>query len=351
MKLSEFRFELPKNLITPYPSDNRDECRLMVVHRKTGQIEHRIFKDVLAYFEDHDAMILNDSKVFPARMYGQKEKTGSKIEVFLLRELNEKLRLWDVLVDPARKIRVGNKLYFGENNSLVAEVVDNTTSRGRTIRFLFNGTNDELKAILYEMGEMPIPVKMLGRRNEPIDDDRYQTIFSKHIGSVSAASANLHFSRELVKRLEIQGVNLAAVTSHIGLGWFRPVEVEDLTKHKSESEPCIIVQAVCDLINEAIDNKRRICAVGVSTIRSLESSVSASGHSKPFNGWTDKFLFPPYSFNIANALITNFHLPESIPLMTTAAFGGFENIMKAYEVAVQEEYKFFNYGDAMLVVD
>ncbi len=350
MKLSEFKFDLPASLVAQYPTPNRDDSRLMVLHRKDGSIEHKQFRDILQYFGDGDVMIFNNTKVFPARMYGNKEKTGAKIEVFLLRELNKTMRLWDVLVDPARKIRVGNKLYFGDNDALVAEVIDNTTSRGRTIRFLFDGTDEELNAVLASLGETPIP-RLLGREVEADDTERFQTIYAQHVGAVAAPSAGLHFSRELMKRLEINGVNFADVTLHIGLGAFRPVEVEDLTKHKSESENFIVPEQACDIVNTAIDAKKRVCAVGTTTMRAIESSVSASGHMKPVEGWTDKFIFPPYDFSIANAMITNFHLPESTLLMMAAAFAGYDHLMNAYKVAMKEKYRFFTYGDAMLIID
>lgn len=349
MKLSEFKFDLPASLIAQHPTPNRDDSRLMVLNRKDGSIEHKQFRDILSYFGDGDVMIFNNTRVFSARMYGNKEKTGAKIEVFLLRELNKTMRLWDVLVDPARKIRVGNKLYFGENDALVAEVIDNTTSRGRTIRFLFDGTDEELTAVLESLGETPIP-KLLGRDVEDEDKERFQTIYARHTGAVAAPSAGLHFSRELMKRLEINGVNFADVTLHIGLGAFRSVEVEDLTKHKSESENFIVSEEACNIVNTAIDAKKRICAIGTTTMRAIESSVAASGHMKPVEGWTDKFIFPPYDFSIANSMITNFHLPESTLLMMAAAFAGYDNLMKAYEVAQKEKYRFFTYGDAMLII-
>jgi S-adenosylmethionine:tRNA ribosyltransferase-isomerase len=321
----------------------------MVLNRKDGSIEHKQFRDILSYFGEGDVMIFNNTRVFSARMYGNKEKTGAKIEVFLLRELNKTMRLWDVLVDPARKIRVGNKLYFGENDALVAEVIDNTTSRGRTIRFLFDGTDEELTAVLESLGETPIP-RLLGRDVEDEDKERFQTIYATQTGAVAAPSAGLHFSRELMKRLEINGVNFADVTLHIGLGAFRSVEVEDLTKHKSESENFIVSEAACNTVNAAIDAKKRICSIGTTTMRAIESSVAASGHMKPVEGWTDKFIFPPYDFSIANSMITNFHLPESTLLMMAAAFAGYDNLMKAYEVAQKEKYRFFTYGDAMLII-
>ena len=321
----------------------------MVLDKKTGAIEHKIFKDVLGYFEEKDVMILNNTKVFPARLYGNKEKTGATIEVFLLRELNRELRLWDVLVDPARKIRVGNKLYFGDNDLLVAEVVDNTTSRGRTIRFLFDGTNDEFRRNIEILGETPLP-KYIKRKATAEDKERYQTIFAKNEGAVAAPTAGLHFSRELIKRLELKGVDFAEITLHVGLGTFRSVEVEDLTKHKMDSEQYIIEQKDADIVNKAILEKRRVCAVGTTSMRSIESAVSAGKELKAANDWTSKFIFPPYDFSIANCMITNFHTPESTLLMMVAAFGGYENVMKAYEVAVKEKYRFYSYGDAMLII-
>ena len=348
MKVSQFKFDLPESLIAHNPGENRDESRLMVLDKKTGAIEHKIFKDVLGYFEEKDVMILNNTKVFPARLYGNKEKTGATIEVFLLRELNRELRLWDVLVDPARKIRVGNKLYFGDNDLLVAEVVDNTTSRGRTIRFLFDGTNDEFRRNIEILGETPLP-KYIKRKATAEDKERYQTIFAKNEGAVAAPTAGLHFSRELIKRLELKGVDFAEITLHVGLGTFRSVEVEDLTKHKMDSEQYIIEQKDADIVNKAILEKRRVCAVGTTSMRSIESAVSAGKELKAANDWTSKFIFPPYDFSIANCMITNFHTPESTLLMMVAAFGGYENVMKAYEVAVKEKYRFYSYGDAMLI--
>src|SRR3954468_18189946 len=349
MKLSQFKFNLPKELLAESPSKNRDEARLMVVTRKTGKIEHKHFKDVLGYFGDGDCMILNDTKVFPARMYGNKEKTGAKIEVFLLRELNRESRLWDVLVDPARKIRIGNKLYFGDDDTLVAEVIDNTTSRGRTLRFLFDGTFDEFKKTITDLGHTPLP-KYIKRKAEPEDVERYQTIFAKHEGAVAAPTAGLHFSMPLVKRLELKGVNFAEVTLHVGLGTFRPVEVEDLTKHKMDSEQVIITQEACNVVNKAKANKKRICAVGTTVMRAIESSVSTQGELKPFDGWTNKFIFPPYDFSVANCMVTNFHMPESTLLMMVSAFGGYDNIMNAYKIAIKEKYHFYSYGDAMLII-
>ncbi len=349
MKLSEFSFDLPQELVSEYPSENRDEARLMVVHRDTGKIEHKLFKDIVNYFSEGDVMIRNNTRVFPARMYGNKEKTGAKIEVFLLRELNRESLLWDVLVDPARKIRIGNKLYFGEDDSLVAEVIDNTTSRGRTLRFLFDGSYEEFKAKITELGETPLP-KYIKREVEASDEERYQTIFASVEGAVAAPTAGLHFSRELLKRLELKGVNFADVTLHIGLGTFRPVEVEDLTKHKMDSEQAIIDQKAVDIVNTGIRNKKRICAIGTTSMRSIESSVSTDGMLKPFDGWTNKFIFPPYDFSIANCMVTNFHTPLSTLLMMISAFCGHELMMEAYDTAVKEKYKFYSYGDAMLIL-
>jgi S-adenosylmethionine:tRNA ribosyltransferase-isomerase len=349
MKLSEFDFKLPKELIAKHPAKDRDESRLMVVNRAKGKIEHKKFKDIIKYFGDQDCMIFNNTRVFPARMYGNKEKTGAKIEVFLLRELNREQLLWDVLVDPARKIRIGNKLYFGPDDSLVAEVIDNTTSRGRTLRFLFDGSYDEFKKIITELGETPIP-REIERKVEAADEERYQTIFAKHEGAVAAPSAGLHFSKILLKKLELQGVNFAEVTLHAGLGAFRRVEVEDLTKHKMDSEQVIIPQRAAEIVNQAIDNKKRVCAVGTTVMRAIESSVSADGHLKAFDGWTNKFIFPPYDFTIANCMITNFHMPLSTLYMKVMAFGGMELIQEAYKQAIKEKYRFFSYGDAMLII-
>lgn len=349
MKLSQFKLQLSENLLATHPATNRDESRLMVIHRKTGKIEHKVFKDVINYFDEGDVMILNNTKVFPARLYGNKEKTGAKIEVFLLRELNRDSKLWDVLVDPARKIRIGNKLYFGEDDLLVAEVIDNTTSRGRTLRFLYDGTPEEFKKTVESLGHTPLP-KYIKRKAEPADKERYQTVYAKHEGAVAAPTAGLHFSRELLKRLELKGLNFAEVTLHVGLGTFRPVEVEDLTKHKMDSEQFIITQEAADTVNSGKTKKKRICAVGTTTMRAIESSVSTSGELKPANGWTNKFIFPPYDFSVANCMITNFHMPESTLLMMTTAFGGYDLIMNAYKVAAKEKYKFFSYGDAMLII-
>lgn len=349
MKLSEFDFDLPEELIANYPSENRDEARLMVIHRDSGKIEHKLFKDVLDYFSEGDVMIMNNTRVFPARMYGNKEKTGAKIEVFLLRELNRESLLWDVLVDPARKIRIGNKLYFGEDDSLVAEVIDNTTSRGRTLRFLFDGPYEEFKAKITELGETPLP-KYIKREVEPEDEERYQTIFAKVEGAVAAPTAGLHFSRQLLKRLELKGIDFAEVTLHVGLGTFRSVEVEDLTKHKMDSEQVIIPEKAADMVNNAKRTKHRVCAVGTTSMRAIESSVSTEGYLKPFDGWTNKFIFPPYEFSIADSLITNFHTPLSTLLMMISAFAGHELMMQAYQEAIKEKYRFYSYGDAMLIL-
>jgi S-adenosylmethionine:tRNA ribosyltransferase-isomerase len=349
MKLSQFKFNLPDSLIAHNPASLRDEARLMVLNKQTGAIEHKIFKDVLGYFDEKDVMILNNTKVFPARLYGNKEKTGATIEVFLLRELNKELRLWDVLVDPARKIRVGNKLYFGDDDLLVAEVVDNTTSRGRTIRFLFDGTDEEFRKNVEILGETPLP-KYIKRKATAEDKERYQTVFASQEGAVAAPTAGLHFSRELLKRLELKGVEFAEVTLHVGLGTFRAVEVEDLTKHKMDSEQFIIPQASVDIVNKGIEGKQKICAVGTTAMRAIESAVSANRILKAANDWTSKFIFPPYEFSIANSMITNFHTPESTLLMMVAAFGGYDYVMNAYEVAIKEKYNFYSYGDAMLII-
>tara|TARA_B100000674_G_scaffold104243_1_gene76312 strand:+ start:19037 stop:20086 length:1050 start_codon:yes stop_codon:yes gene_type:complete len=349
MKLSAFKYDLPEELLVKYPATHRDESRLMVVHKDTGKIEHKIFKDVLGYFEEGDTFVFNNSKVFPARMYGKKEKTGAKIEVFLLRELDSESRLWDVLVDPARKIRIGNKLYFGENEEFVAEVIDNTTSRGRTLRFLYDGPYEEFRKKLYDLGETPIP-KYLDREPEFEDIERYQTIYAKEEGAVAAPTAGLHFSRELLKRFEIKGIDFAELTLHVGLGSFRMVEVEDLTKHKMDSEEIIIPQSACDIVNNAKGSKKRICAVGTTVMRSIETSVSTSDTLKPYKGWTNKFIFPPYDFAVADSMITNFHMPESTLLMMTCAFGGYDLIMEAYQEAIKEKYRFYSYGDAMLIL-
>jgi len=348
-KLSQFNFDLPQELLAERPAYNRDESRLMVVNRKTGEIEHRQFKNLVDYFDEGDVMIFNDTKVFPARMYGNKEKTGARIEVFLLRELNKENLLWDVLVDPARKIRIGNKLYFGEDDSLVAEVIDNTTSRGRTLRFLYDGSYEEFREKLNELGETPLP-KYIKREPDAEDEERYQTIYAKTEGAVAAPTAGLHFSRQLMKRLEIKGLEFANLTLHIGLGTFRPVEVEDLSKHKMDSEEVIISKKTTNTINTGIKEKRRVCAVGTTSMRAIETSVTTQGLMTPFKGWTNKFIYPPYDFNIANCMITNFHTPKSTLLMMVSAFGGHDLIMRAYKEAIKEKYNFFTYGDAMLIL-
>lgn len=349
MKLSKFKFNLPAELIATYPAKHRDESRLMVVHKDSGKIEHRIFKEILDYYGKGDVFIFNNTRVFPARLYGNKEKTGARIEVFLLRELNEELRLWDVLVDPARKIRIGNKLYFGEDDSMVAEVIDNTTSRGRTLRFLFDGNHDDFKKALYALGETPLP-KYINRPAEPDDEERYQNIFATEEGAVVAPAAGLHFSRELMKRLEIKDCHFAYLTLHSGLGNYREIDVEDLTKHKMDSEQMVINGDVTNIVNKAKDEGHQVCAVGTSVMRAIETAVSTDGHLKEFEGWTNKFIFPPYDFGVASSMITNFHMPLSTLLMMTASFGGYELVMDAYDVAVKEEYHFGAYGDAMLII-
>ncbi|MBL4746230.1 MAG: tRNA preQ1(34) S-adenosylmethionine ribosyltransferase-isomerase QueA, partial [Flavobacteriaceae bacterium] len=332
-----------------YPAEHRDESRLMILNRKDQTIEHKMFKDLINYFDEGDLMVMNNTKVFPARLYGEKEKTGACIEVFLLRELNAESRLWDVLVDPARKIRIGNKLFFGDDESLVAEVIDNTTSRGRTLRFLYDGSYEEFRKKLHELGETPLP-KFIQRKVEDVDRERYQTIYAKHEGAVAAPTAGLHFSKHLLKRLEIKGVDFAEVTLHVGLGTFNAVEVEDLSKHKMDSEKIIINEKAADLVNKAKANKRRICAVGTTVNRTIESSVSPRGRLDVFEGWTNKFIFPPYDFHIANCMVTNFHVPQSTLMMSVAAFAGFDFLMEAYKVAIEEKYNFNSYGDAMLII-
>lgn len=350
MKLSQFKFKLPEDKIALYPAKYRDESRLMVVHKSTGEIEHMVFKDILNYFDDKDVFIFNDTKVFPARLYGNKEKTGARIEVFLLRELNEELRLWDVLVDPARKIRIGNKLYFGEDDSMVAEVIDNTTSRGRTLRFLYDGSHDEFKKALYALGEPPLP-PFIHRPAEPIDEERFQNIFAKNEGAVTVPAAGLHFSRELMKRMEIKGIDFAYITMHSGLGNFRDIDVEDLTKHKMDSEQMFVEEEACRIVNEAKDRGSRVCAVGTSVMRTIETAVGTDGHLKEFEGWTNKFIFPPYDFSVANAMVSNFHMPLSTMLMLVCSYGGYDLIMDAYQIALKEDYRFGTYGDAMLILD
>jgi S-adenosylmethionine:tRNA ribosyltransferase-isomerase len=349
MKLSQFEYTLPENLLAEFPSEHRDEAKLMVINRKDGSIEHKMFKDVINYFNEKDVMVFNNTKVFPARLYGNKEKTGAKIEVFLLRELNPETRLWDVLVDPARKIRIGNKLYFGEDESLVAEVIDNTTNRGRTLRFLYDGSYQDFRAKLTELGQTPLP-KYIKRDVVPEDAERYQTIYAKEEGAVAAPTAGLHFSKHLLKRLEIKGVDFAEVTLHIGLGTFSPVEVEDLSKHKMDSEQIMVDEKATSIINNAKSEKRKICAVGTTVMRTLESTVSSNRRLNDFTGWTNKFIFPPYDFKIANCMITNFHMPKSTLLMMISAFAGHDLMEKAYKEAIKEGYKFYSYGDAMLIL-
>ena len=349
MKLSNFEFNLPKELLAEYPAENRDESRLMVLHRNSGKIEHKMFKDIIDYFDEGDVMVLNNTKVFPARLYGNKDKTGARIEVFLLRELNQEQRLWDVLVDPARKIRIGNKLYFGDDDSLVAEVIDNTTSRGRTLRFLYDGSYTEFRKKLRSLGETPLP-KYIKRSVEPEDEERFQTIYAKHEGAVAAPTAGLHFSKNLLKRLEIKGINFAEITLHVGLGTFNPVEVEDLSKHKMDSEEMLIDAKAVEIVNHAKREKKNICAIGTTVMRSLESSVSSYGTLNEFEGWTNKFVFPPHDFSIANCMVTNFHLPKSTLLMMISAFANHEMIIHAYKEAIKEKYRFYSYGDAMMIL-
>lgn len=349
MKLSQYNYPFSPDMLAKYPAENRDESRMMVLDRQSGKIEHKVFKDLIDYFKQGDILTFNDTKVFPARLYGNKEKTGAEIEIFLLRELNRDLRLWDVLVDPARKIRIGNKLYFGEDDLLVAEVIDNTTSRGRTLRFLFDGEYDEFKEALYRLGETPLP-KWVRNKVEPIDDERYQTIFARNEGAVAAPTAGLHFSKHLMKRLEIKGVDMTYLTLHVGLGNFRTVDVEDLTKHKMDSEQVFISETTASRVNEIKQSGGRVCAVGTTVMRSVESAVSTEGMLKPYEGWTNKFIFSPYEFSVANCMITNFHLPYSTQLMMAAAFADYDFLMEAYRVAKDEGYRFGTYGDAMLIL-
>ncbi|HAB41005.1 MAG TPA: tRNA preQ1(34) S-adenosylmethionine ribosyltransferase-isomerase QueA [Porphyromonadaceae bacterium] len=349
MKLSQFKFKLPQELIAQYPVAERDQSRMMVINRASGEIEHRIFKDIIDYFDDGDIFVFNDTKVFPARLFGNKEKTGARIEVFLLRELNAENKLWDVLVEPARKIRIGNKLYFGDDESMVAEVIDNTTSRGRTLRFLYDGPHEEFKKALFALGQTPLPA-YINREPEPSDAERYQTIYASKEGAVVAPAAGLHFSRELLKRLEIKGIYQAFLTLHSGLGNFREIDVEDLTKHRMDSEQMEVTQALVDMVNGVKDANHRVCAIGTSVLRAIASAVSMSGHMKTYTGWTNKFIFPPYDFTVTDALLTNFHLPYSTMLMMATAFGGYDLVMKAYNEAVKEKYRFGAYGDAMLIL-
>ena len=349
MKLSQYGYELTDEMLTKYPADNRDESRLLVLNRATGAIEHRIFKDIIEYFDEKDLFLFNDTKVFPARLYGNKEKTNAEIEIFLLRELNSELRLWDVLVDPARKIRIGNKLYFGADEMMGAEVIDNTTSRGRTLRFLFDGSYEEFKEALYRLGETPLP-RWIREKVEEEDAERYQTIFAKHEGAVAAPTAGLHFSKHLLKRMEIKGIDSAFITLHAGLGNFRRVDVEDLSKHKMDSEQFEVTEQAAEAVNKAKREGHKVVAIGTTVMRTIETAVSTGGMIKAMDGWTNKFIFHPYEFTVANAMVSNFQLPESTQLMMVAAFGGYENVMNAYDVAKQEGYRFGTYGDAMLII-
>ncbi|MFI3267211.1 MAG: tRNA preQ1(34) S-adenosylmethionine ribosyltransferase-isomerase QueA [Rikenellaceae bacterium] len=349
MKLSQFKYNLTEDMLAKYPAPNRDESRLLVLDRKSGKVEHKEFKDILKYYKDGDVFVYNNTKVFPARLYGNKEKTGAEIEIFLLRELNRELRLWDVLVDPARKIRIGNKLYFGDDDMMIAEVIDNTTSRGRTLRFLFDGTHEEFKAALYNLGETPLP-SWIRKKVEPEDEERYQTVYAKHEGAVAAPTAGLHFSKHLLKRLEIKGIKSAEITLHVGLGNFRRIDVEDLTKHKMDSEQVIIDEKAVDIVNAAKEKGKHICAVGTTVMRSIESSVTTLGTLKPYTGWTNKFILPPYDFTVADSMITNFHLPETTQLIMVSAFAGYDLLMDTYELAKKEGYRFGTYGDAMLIL-
>ena len=336
-------------MLAKYPADNRDESRLLVLHRATGEIEHRIFKDIIEYFDEEDLFLFNDTKVFPARLYGNKEKTNAEIEIFLLRELNSELRLWDVLVDPARKIRIGNKLYFGADEMMGAEVIDNTTSRGRTLRFLFDGSYEEFKEALYRLGETPLP-RWIREKVEEEDAERYQTIFAKHEGAVAAPTAGMHFSKHLLKRMEIKGIDSAFITLHAGLGNFRRVDVEDLSKHKMDSEQFVVTEQAAEAVNNAKRSGHKVVAIGTTVMRTIETAVSTGGMIKAMEGWTNKFIFHPYDFSVADAMVTNFQLPESTQLMMAAAFGGYNNVMNAYDVAKQEGYRFGTYGDAMLII-
>lgn len=349
MKLSQFKFKLPQELVAQRPSENRDECRLMVIDTRTGEITHHVFKEIINFFDEGAVMVFNNTKVFPARLYGNKEKTRACIEVFLLRELNEENRLWDVLVEPARKIRIGNKLYFGDDDSMVAEVIDNTTNRGRTLRFLYDGDHDEFKKALYALGQTPLP-EYITRPVEDWDEERYQCIFAEHEGAVMAPAAGMHFSRELMKRLEIKGVERGFLTLHSGRGNYREIDVEDLTKHRMDSEEMYVRQDLVDIVNKAKDENHRVCAVGTSVLRGLASAVCMNGHLMTFEGWTNKFIFPPYDFTVCNSMVSNFHMPESTMLMMVTAFGGFDLVMKAYETAIKEKYAFGAYGDAMLIL-
>ena len=349
MKLSQYGYDFAPEMLAKHPTENRDDSRLMVIDRAKGTIEHRIFKDIIEYFDEKDLFVFNDTKVFPARLYGNKEKTGAEIEIFLLRELNRELRLWDVLVDPARKIRIGNKLYFGDDDLLVAEVIDNTTSRGRTLRFLFDGSYEEFKQTLFSLGETPLP-KWVREKVEPEDAERYQTIFAEKEGAVAAPTAGMHFSKHLMKRMEIKGIDKTFVTLHVGLGNFRTVDVEDLSKHKMDSEQFFVEEAAAEAVNAAKRQEHKVVAIGTTVMRTIETAVSTNGMIKPMEGWTNKFIFAPYEFTVADAMVTNLHLPYSTQLMMVAAFGGYETVMNAYKVAKEEGYRFGTYGDAMLIL-
>ena len=349
-KLSMFGFDLPEKLIADTPAKNRDDAKLMVLHKSTGDIEHKKVSDLIDYFDNGDVICINNTKVFPARLYANKEKTGARIEVFLLRELNQKNRLWDVLVDPARKIRIGNKLFFGENDELIAEVIDNTTSRGRTLRFLYDGTHEEFKETLDSLGNTPLP-RFIKREPSAQDTERYQTVFAKHEGAVAAPTAGLHLSKTQMLKMQIKGIEFAETTLHVGLGTFSPIMVEDLSKHKMESEQMIIDEAAANKINSVLESRQKVCAVGTTVMRSLESSVSTKNMVIPFNGWTNMFIFPPYDFKIASSMITNFHLPKSSLMMQVSAFSGYNLLIKAYKEAVKKKYKFHTFGDAMLIID
>ena len=349
MKLSQYGYDFKSEMLAQYPAENRDESRLMVVNRATGKIEHRIFKDIIEYFDEKDLFLFNDTKVFPARLYGNKEKTNAEIEIFLLRELNSELRLWDVLVDPARKIRIGNKLYFGADEMMGAEVIDNTTSRGRTLRFLFDGSYEEFKEALYRLGETPLP-RWIREKVEEEDAERYQTIFAKNEGAVAAPTAGMHFSKHLLKRMEIKGIDSAFITLHAGLGNFRRVDVEDLSKHKMDSEQFVVTEQAAEAVNNAKRSGHKVVAIGTTVMRTIETAVSTGGMINAMEGWTNKFIFHPYDFSVADAMVTNFQLPESTQLMMAAAFGGYNNVMNAYDEAIKEGYRFGTYGDAMLII-
>lgn len=349
MKLSQFKFNLTDELVAQDPPRERDECRMMVLNRKDGSIEHKVFKDILNYYGEGDVMVFNDTQVFPALLYGNKEKTGARIEVFLLRELNAENKLWDVLVEPARKIRIGNKLYFGEDGTMVAEVIDNTTSRGRTLRFLYDGPHDEFKKELFALGHTPLP-GYITRPPREEDVEAYQTLYARREGAVVAPGVGLHFSRELLKRLEIRGVEQAFITLHSGLGTFREIDVEDLTKHRMDSEQMNASPELVATVNKAKDADKQVCAVGTSVLRGIASAVSMGGHMKVYDGWTNKFIFPPYDFTVTTSLLTDFHLPYSTMLMMVSAFGGYDLVMEAYQEAVKEKYHFGCYGDAMLIL-